>query len=214
MNRAIVTALVLALVPYGCAAKRASLNAGAPLSEHAFYERCAAQVDASASPGQRSLYCSCAARVFFEQAPADLVAKSQLSAEETTVAQQFGASAGRTCAQVVSATVAQCTTSLTAVPPGEARTKACDCFLSGLTTEFSPAELVAFARHQHNAVVNGWPRTKATYDRCVPSASDDASGWGTALSVTSVVLGAAALALSIATATSTPDVSYIFVPTK
>lgn len=213
MKRTIVVALAIALVPYGCAAKRAPLSAGAPALEVTFYEHCTAATARDISVGQRSLYCACAARIYSEQVPPEWLTKSGLTAEENDLAKQIGATAGRTCAPVVAATVAQCNAALTAVPPGEARTSACDCFLAGLTTEFSPAELVALSRRQFDAVPNGGPRTGATYERC-SSAPEEGVDWGTALSVASVVLGAAALALSIATATSTPDVSYIFVPTK
>lgn len=127
-----------------------------------------------------------------------------------TSAVEVGRASGAACRPFVDATVNQCMVSLTAVEPAE-RADACDCVLRGLAEEFSPAELVTMGRNQAAAVPNAQGRIDAAYGRCVPS-SDSSDDWALALSITSAILSAGALALGIASATATPDPSYIFLP--
>lgn len=124
-----------------------------------------------------------------------------------------GRESGVACRAFVDATVNQCMVSLTAVEPGE-RADACDCVLRSLAEEFSPAELVTMGRNQLAAVPNAQGRIDAAYGRCVPSSSDSSDDWTLALSITSAILSAGALAMGIASATSTPDTTYFFLPSN
>lgn len=213
LSRIAAAALVFA---YGCAARYATVNQRATTFERAYYESCAAAVTAPLTPGRLSLFCGCSAGVALASTPPELVAKAGLSPAENATMQEIGRDAGKRCAPVVVNTAAQCEAQLTSVPPGAARTNACDCVIGELVTEFSPTELALLARQATSEVTNAQARLDASYQRCAGAYAADSAGtdWSLVLSIGSALLSAGALAASLAAATSAPDTTYFVLPNR
>ena len=213
-SRVVSLIVALAMVP-SCSGKRAPLSSSTTTMERSFYDDCTTAEGNITRwpPGERSLYCACGARIFVERAPADMVAKNELSADEVAGLREIGAEAGRVCDRVTAATRDSCRTRLVAAPPAD-RPAACDCFLSGLVEEFSPAELVALSRQATSEVPNAAARSEAIAGRCATRASSGSDDAVLALSIATAILSAGAVAMGIVSATSTPDPTYIFLPSN
>src|SRR5262249_37277240 len=101
----------------------------------------------------------------------------------------------------VNATLGQCSTVLTTVPPSD-RGEACDRLLEALTEEFRPAELLALARSQPETVPNASERVIASYRRCIPDQQEAAGRrWAKARASTWTILAAVSLAIQLASVT-------------